>query len=270
MELDLKSLKTFLLDGDGVLYEENRPFPGINRFFDFLEHRGFRWALLTNNSTQSVNAFRERLARFNVKATNDQIFTSSSVLGAMLAERFGPGAPVYVIGEHGLKQTLRDSGLTVYQDNDVPGQVAAVAAAIDRQLTYQKLQIATRLIRAGAAFVTTNTDRTLPTPEGHIPGSGAVVASLIASTDVTPIVMGKPEPTMYEVALKQMGADPNTTVAIGDRLETDILGGIRAGIKTIFVLSGAGTQGELQSADYAPDLVIKDIATLTDELEKAW
>jgi 4-nitrophenyl phosphatase len=268
MPLDLKSLKTFLLDGDGVLYEEDRPFPGINRFFDLLARYNLQWALLTNNSTKVVDAFRERLAKFNVPATNDQIFTSSSVLGAMLVERFGQGASVYVIGEHGLKQTIRESGLMVYQDNDVPSHVDAVVAAIDRQLTYQKLQTATRLVRNGATFATTNTDRTLPTPDGHLPGSGAVVACLVASTDVTPIVMGKPEPTMYEVALKTMKADPETTVAIGDRLETDILGGIRAGIKTIFALSGAGKREELETVDYAPDLVVNDIAALTHQLEQ--
>lgn len=270
MSLNLKSLKTFLLDGDGVLYEEDRPFPGINRFFDLLAHYGCQWALLTNNSTQTVDAFRERLARFEIVASNEQIFTSSSVLGSMLVDRFGKGAPVYVIGERGLKQTLREAGLAVYQENDIPARAEVVVAAIDRQLTYHKLQVATRLIRAGAAFATTNTDRTLPTPDGHIPGSGAVVASLIASTDVMPVVMGKPEPTMYEVALQKLGSDPNTTVAIGDRLETDILGGIRAGIKTIFVLSGAGRQEELQKVDYAPDHIVADIATLTEQLAEAW
>jgi 4-nitrophenyl phosphatase len=264
----LKTIRTFLLDGDGVLYEEDRPFPGINRFFDLLEERGIQWALLTNNSTKSVDAFREHLAKFNVMTVNEQVFTSSSVLGDMLVDRFGEGAPIYVIGERGLKETLRRAGLTIHYDNDTPEKVTAVVAAIDRQLTYYKLQVATRLIRGGAAFFTTNTDRTLPTPEGHIPGSGAVVASLVASTDVTPIVMGKPEPTMYHVALEKLGADPATTAAVGDRLETDILGGIRAGIKTIFVLGGAGKMEELQQVDYAPDLIVDNIAALTDQLER--
>ncbi len=269
MPLDLRTIKTFLLDGDGVLYEEDRPYPGINRFFDLLEQRGIQWALLTNNSTKNVDAFRERLSKFNVRVVSEQIFTSSSVLGDMLVDRFGKGAAVYIIGERGLKETLREAGLAVFYDNDVPKDVVAVVAAIDRQLSYYKLQVATRLIRGGAAFFTTNTDRTLPTPEGHIPGSGAVVASLVASTDVTPVVMGKPEPTMYQVALQKLGADPRTTAAVGDRLETDILGGIRAGINTIFVLGGAGKLEELQSVDYAPDLVIDNIAALTEQLERA-
>ena len=269
MSLDLKSLKTFLLDGDGVIYEENRPLPGIGRFFQYIEQQGHQWALVTNNSTKAVDAFRERLARFDITATNDQIFTSSSVAGAVLVERYGKGAPIYVIGEYGIKQTLRDAGLAVYQDNDVPQEAVGVVAAIDRQLTYDKLRIATHLIRAGADFFATNTDRTLPTPEGHIPGSGAVIASLTASTDRVPMVMGKPEVAMYEIAMKHFGAAPETTVVIGDRLETDILGGIRAGIKSIFVLCGAGKREELQAVDYEPDLIIDDLDALADALEKA-
>jgi 4-nitrophenyl phosphatase len=267
MTLELHSLKTFLLDGDGVLYKENQPLPGLQRFFAYLEKHGHQWALLTNNSTGLVDAFQKRLASFDIQATRDQIFTSSTVAGSVLLERYGEGAPVYVVGEYGLKRILREAGLTVYHDNDTPDEVVGVVAAIDRHLTYQKLKMATRLIRRGADFIATNTDRTLPTPEGHIPGSGSVIAALTASTDREPTVMGKPETAMYLQAMKRFGATPETTVIIGDRLETDIWGGIRAGIKSIFVLCGAGTKDELQQVDYEPDLVVQDLEALTDALE---
>ncbi|MDY7040496.1 MAG: HAD hydrolase-like protein, partial [Chloroflexota bacterium] len=133
-------------------------------------------------------------------------------------------------------------------------------------VTYDKLRRATLLIRAGARFIGTNPDRTFPSEEGIVPGNGAILAAIETATDVTPLTIGKPEPTLFQMALKRMSADPAHTAVIGDRLETDILGGINAGLLTILVLSGVVTHADLVASDVRPHLVFEDI----DHLRQAW
>jgi len=267
--MDLDRIETLLIDGDGVLWRDDRPIPGLGRFFDILRLRGIRWALLTNNNTRVVHEYLNKLAGFGIQADMGQIFTSSTATAAYLMKRYGPGAPVHAVGMRGVIETLQDAGFLVSFGEEMPDHdVVAVAAGMDRNLTYDKAKVATRLILGGAEFVATNTDGTYPTPEGLSPGTGMTIGALRGTTGVTPTVIGKPEQAIFTAALEAMTADKATTAMIGDRLETDILGAQRLGIPTIGVLTGVTTREEMAESDIQPDVVYESITELAEVLEQ--
>jgi 4-nitrophenyl phosphatase len=173
-----------------------------------------------------------------------------------------PGALVYPIGEDGVRQALLDNGLRL-SDGD---QADFVVGGWDHGISFRKLSEATLLIRAGARFIGTNPDRTWPSERGLLPGTGATLAYLQAATDVEPLIIGKPKRHMFDAALAAMGADPIHTAMIGDRLETDILGGQRVGLRTILVLTGVSNEATLAASSVKPDWVFQNI----QELTRAW
>ena len=268
--MDLAQIKTFLIDGDGVLWRGDKAIPGLARFMDVLAARDMRWALLTNNNTRTVGDYITKLAGFGVPVDAGIIFSSSTVTADYLRERYGYGAPVHAVGMRGLTETLADAGFTLTHGEKAPQhEVVAVAAGMDRTITHEKIQIAMRLILAGAEFVATNTDGTYPTPEGLAPGTGMVIGALQATTGVTPVIIGKPQRAIFDQAMKALGADPATTAMIGDRLNTDILGGQRAGIATIGVLTGVTSPEQMAASPVRPDLIFDSIAGITRLLEEA-
>jgi len=181
---------------------------------------------------------------------------------------------VFVIGEDGARQPLLDHGFTLTElyelndDKDNPNMGAnIVVCGKDITLSWDKLATATLNIRAGAQFIGTNADTTLPTERGLTHGNGAILAALHAATGVTPTIIGKPEPIIYQQALALLGVDPAHTVAIGDRLETDILGAVRTGIRSLMVLSGVSTEDDFKTTDYRPTWVMPDIRAVTEALK---
>jgi 4-nitrophenyl phosphatase len=267
--MDLDRLETLLIDGDGVLWRGDRAIPGLDRFFDIVRLRGMRWALLTNNNTRTVGEYLVKLAGFGIEADAGQIFSSSTATADYLKKRYGPGAPVHAVGMSGVIETLQEAGFLVSFGEEMPDHnVVAVAAGMDRSLTFDKAKVATRLILGGAEFVATNTDGTYPSPDGLSPGTGMVIGALRGTTGITPTVIGKPEQAIYTAALETMKADKATTAMIGDRLETDILGARRMGIPTIGVLTGVSTREQMVESDIQPDVVYESIAELAEELEK--
>jgi 4-nitrophenyl phosphatase len=165
-----------------------------------------------------------------------------------------------VVGEPSLKEVLTSYGFQVVDENDP--NVIAVVAGMDRTLSFDKLRIGALLVRRGALFVGTNPDRTFPTPEGLIPGAGSILAALEAATDVTPLIAGKPAPSMFRLALDRLGAKPEEVLCIGDRLETDIAGGQSVGCKTALVLSGVTTLEAAKAWRPAPDVIVPDLSSL--------
>jgi len=268
--MDLNRLETLLIDGDGVLWRGDQALPGLHRFFDIVRLRGMRWALLTNNNTTTVGKYLAKLAGFGIEADAGQIFSSSTGTAAYLKKRYGPGAPVHAVGMSGVIETLQDAGFLVSYGEEMPDHaVVAVAAGMDRALTFNKVKVATRLILGGAEFVATNTDGTYPAADGISPGTGMVIGALQGTTGVTPTVIGKPEQAIYVAALEAMKADKATTAMIGDRMETDILGAQRLGIPTIGVLTGVTTREQMAESDIQPDVVYEGIAELAEVLEKS-
>jgi 4-nitrophenyl phosphatase len=259
---ELSSIKGLIIDMDGVLWRGSEPLPGLAEFFSFMRARGIRFVLATNNSSATETQYAERLASYGAPVALEEIVTSSTATADYLASILPSGSRVYAIGLQGVRDALTQRGFVLGEEDGA----AAVVVGIDWNVTYDQLKTATLLIRAGAKFIGTNPDATYPAPEGIIPGNGALLAAIETATGVKPIVVGKPEPILYQQALRRLHAPLAAIAALGDRLETDILGGIRAGTKTILVMSGVTTPEQLAASDYKPDWVFKDIV----DLVKRW
>jgi 4-nitrophenyl phosphatase len=213
--------------------------------------------LVTNNATRTPLQYVERLAGFGVSVEPWQVINSVDVVTSYMARQYPTGGTVYVIGEEGITKALAEKGFTIGEKN-----VVAVVAGMDRQLSYEKLSRATLLIRSGVPFIGTNPDRTFPVPEGLVPGAGAILAALEAATSVKPLIMGKPSPAIYQLALERLEASAAETLVIGDRLETDIAGAQAIGCRTAVVLSGVATEAEALAWQPQPDIIAKDLTSL--------
>jgi 4-nitrophenyl phosphatase len=257
MQLKLPSeIKSLILDMDGVLWKDNAPIGDPAATITALLASGLTIVYATNNSSKSADQYIEKLTHFGIPAVPEQIITSGMAVSHLLKQRFPQGGPIFAIGESGLFQTLAEHGFHQANEN-----VLAVVSGFDRQLTYEKLSRASLLIRSGAAFYGTNPDTSYPTPEGLVPGAGAILAAIKAATDAIPEIAGKPFPTMIEFALDRLGALPEETLMIGDRLETDILGGQNAKCLTALVLSGVSTAAELENWAQKPTMVMKNLSS---------
>ncbi|MGQ9490807.1 MAG: HAD-IIA family hydrolase [Anaerolineae bacterium] len=254
----LKDLRGFIFDMDGVIYRGNTVLPGAAEFIAALRRAGIPYLFLTNNSTTPPAAVARRLIGMEIPATADDVLGSAEATAAILAaER--PGCAVYVIGEAGIREALSGAGLRLTDDHR---QAEAVVVGMDRDATYARLRDAALAIQRGAAFIATNTDRSLPTEEGLIPGAGALVGMLEIATGVKARAIGKPEPGIFHLALHRLGTPAELTAVVGDRPETDILGGRRAGLRTIAVLTGVGTAEDFAALQPGPDWVFPDLQAL--------
>jgi 4-nitrophenyl phosphatase len=250
----LSSIKAFIIDMDGVLYTGQQRLPGARKFLTCLQDEGVPFILATNNSTLTPQRYMVKLEGMGIEVTEDRILTSGQATALHLSQVASPEASVYAIGEEGLISPLKEQG---FQHGD--DEVDYVVVGLDRQLTYEKLEIAALAIRAGATFIGTNPDTTLPTEQGLVPGTGSTLAALEAATGVSPLIIGKPEPILLELAMEKMALTAEGTAIIGDRLETDILGGKGVGLITILVLSGISDRAELATSPYQPDFVFDGI-----------
>jgi 4-nitrophenyl phosphatase len=258
--MTLVSPRYLITDMDGVLWRGQEPMPGVAEFFRFLRSANIRFVCATNNAATPAAKLAERLQGWGADVTADEIVTSSTATADYLATTLPHGSRLYVIGMEGLRTALLDRGFELAHQEVT--SVAAVVVGIDWSVAYNQFKQAALYIRAGAKFIGTNGDRTFPTPEGIIPGNGSLLALIEAATDVKPIVIGKPEPVLYEMSLKRMNAQPDQTLVLGDRLETDILGAVQLKLKSALVLSGVTTREELARSDYQPDWVFENIADL--------
>jgi len=261
VQLSIAHVRHLIVDMDGVLWRGDQPARGLQEFFAFLQERGIRFVLATNNASKRPDQYVEKLTRMGVEVPLECILTSAYATAAYLSAREPEGTSVYVIGREGLRAALTEQGFTLTEKG-----ARYVVVGWDPDLTWRKLARATLLIRAGAGFIGTNPDVTFPSEEGLVPGNGAQLAALQAATDVTPLVIGKPEPWLYREAMRRMEATPETTAVVGDRLDTDIAGGVRMGLFTILVLSGITTRADLARSAVRPDLVCADVG----ELVQVW
>lgn len=232
-DLSTASIGAFFFDMDGVIYRGHAAIPGAAALIANLQARRIPFLFLTNNATLTAAQFQAKLAAMDILVDEDAIFTSSLATAHWLAGQ--TGARVYVVGESGLREAIAQAGLEVVTDWR---RAAWVAAGLDREATWHSLKDAALAIRAGARFVATNNDATLPTEEGELPGAGAIVAFLRTASGVEPTIVGKPQVAMFEQALARCRVSAAATVMVGDRVETDIVGAQAAGLRTIGVLSG--------------------------------
>ena len=250
-------IRGMILDLDGVLWKDDVPLNDTRAVFTKVRELGLKFVFATNNATRNVDQYVERLTRFGVSPKPWQVVNSGMAVAHLLAQRFPSGGPVYLLGGDGVRTALKEKGF-YHSEHDA----LAVVSSMDRSLDYAKLSKATLLIRSGIPFYGTNPDRTFPTPQGLVPGAGAILALLETASDVKPILGGKPSPAMMDLAMQRLGTSPQETLAIGDRLETDVLGGMNAGCRTALVLSGVATLQDLERWSPKPDLVAQNLAQL--------
>lgn len=251
------AIRALILDMDGVLWRGDQPIGDLKQVFTRINSLGLKVICATNNSTSTPAQFSEKIASMGAMVSPDLILNSAVTTAIYLKQNHPDGGPVYLIGETGLITAFENQGFW-HSDQ----QPLAVVAGMDRQITYEKLAAATHWIRQGVPFIGTNADKTFPQPDGLAPGAGSILAAIEAASDVQPTIIGKPSPFMYQVAMKMTDTTPEETLAVGDRLETDILGGQRAGMRTALVLSGVTTPEQLKSWPNSPDLVAADLTEL--------
>ncbi|MCU0520349.1 MAG: HAD-IIA family hydrolase [Anaerolineae bacterium] len=261
-DLDLGEIRGLICDMDGVLWRGTSPLPGLMNFFALIRDLGLEHVMVTNNSSHTPAQYVAKLAGMGVVTTEDHILSSAVATAHYVAEK-KPGAAVYALGGSGVMEALRMSGLAA---DDGTQTVDFVVMGWDRELTWRKLATATRHILAGAPLVATNPDLTFPLEDALAPGNGAQIAALEAATGIKATVVGKPAPLLYQQALQQMGTAANETLVIGDRLDTDILGGIRLGLPTALVLTGISQRDELSESPIRPTAVFDDLPALV----RAW
>jgi 4-nitrophenyl phosphatase len=254
-------IRALILDMDGVIWRGDQPLGDLPGIFDQINQRGLKVILATNNATLSVDQYLNKLVGFGVQLEKWQVINSAQATGHYLKQKFPQGGHVFIVGENGLREALSESGF-----DQADSDVLAVVTGLDRSLSYEKLNKATKLIRSGAVFIGTNPDPTFPEKDGIAPGTGSILALLEAASEVKPIIIGKPAPEMYRIALDRMQVEPLETLVIGDRLKTDIAGGQALGCRTGLVLTGVTSKADAQTWEPAPDLIAKDLTTLIDLL----
>ncbi|HLI06850.1 MAG TPA: HAD-IIA family hydrolase [Ktedonobacteraceae bacterium] len=256
---------TYLIDLDGVIYRGNTLLPGAKAFINWLDEHHKKYLFLTNNSFASEEEILDKLKNLGIFTDAQHMLSAGEAAVQNIARRF-PGASVYLVGEQPMLNLLHAYSLNV-APLDAPG-ADVVLVGLDRQFDYEKLKGAVRAVRGGAAFIAINRDPLLPVVGDLIPGCGAMVAAIEASSDRSPEVVGKPQPMLLQEAMRILHSQPEETVMIGDSLDVDIAGGIAAGTRTLLVLSGRSSRADLRTTPFKPDYVYPDIAAVVAELEK--
>jgi NagD protein len=246
----------YLIDMDGVIYRGHDLIPGADVFIQELRSQNIPFLFLTNNSQRTRRDVATRLQRLGITVEEEHVFTCAMATARFLAQQ-KPQGTAYVIGEGGLLTALHTNGYAIV-DHDPD----YVVVGEGRTFTFEMAEAAVNMIRGGAKLIATNLDPHCPTQSGSRPGCGALVALLEAATGVRAFSVGKPSPVMMRAACKELGLSTGQVVMIGDTMETDILGGVQLGCKTVLVLSGGTRREDLRHYAYRPDLVVDSIASL--------
>jgi NagD protein len=250
----------WLTDMDGVLVHEGVPVPGAQEFIQALEKSGKRYLVLTNNSIYTPRDLQARLRVGGIDVPAESIWTSALATAQFLDSQ-RPGGTAHVVGEAGLTTALHQIGY-VLTDNDPD----YVVLGETRTYSFTAITRAIRLINNGARFIATNPDPTGPSNEGALPATGAVAALITKATGVEPYFVGKPNPLMMRSALNAVNGHSESTAMVGDRMDTDVVAGIEAGLETILVLSGVTGRHQVDRFPYRPSRIVDSVADLVDEI----
>lgn len=248
----------YLIDMDGVIYRGSELIPGADQFVHRLQRENIPFLFLTNNSQRTRRDVAMKLSRMGVPVDERHVFTCAMATARYLS-RHHPGGTAFVIGEGGLLTALHRNGYSV-----VDRSPDFVVVGEGRTVTLEVLETAVQMILDGAKLIATNLDPNCPTSTGTRPGCGATIAYLETATGSRSMSIGKPSPIMMRAARKELGLTTSQTIMIGDTMETDILGGVQMGYRTILTLSGGTKQSDIERYPYRPDLVIDSIGTLAD------
>ena len=258
MTSERKAPEFWLTDMDGVLVHEDHALPGAADFLARLVERQRRFLVLTNNSIFTPRDLAARLARSGLDVPEQSIWTSALATADFLHSQ-KPGGTAFVIGEAGLTTALYEVGYTL-TDRDAD----YVVLGETRTHSFETITKAIRLIGKGARFIATNPDVTSPSPEGPLPATGSVAAMIAKATGAQPYFVGKPNPMMFRSAMNRIDARSESTVMIGDRMDTDVIAGIEAGLETILVLTGSTKQEQIARFPYRPSRVLNSIADVIE------
>jgi len=255
-EPTLPGIATFLMDMDGVLVRGAQLIPGADEFIARLRARHIPFLILTNNSLYTQRDLQARLTRVGLHVEPQELFTSALATAQFLHSQ-KPNGSAYVIGEAGLTTALHDVGYVL--TDSAPDYVV-----LGETLSYSfvRLTQATRLVAEGARFIATNPDVNGPSEGGLVPATGAVAELVAAATGVKPYFVGKPNPLMMRAALRQLGGHSESSVMIGDRMDTDIVAGTEAGMATILVLSGVTAREQVHRFPYRPSVIVESVASI--------
>jgi len=255
-----REIRSWLMDMDGVFVHEEQAIPGADRFIRRLRETGTPFLVLTNNSIYTRRDLAARLAASGLDVPEESIWTSALATARFLEDQ-RPGGSAFVIGEAGLTTALHEAGYTLTErapDYVVLGET--------RTYSLERITLAIRLIVNGARFIATNPDPTGPSPDGPTPATGSVAALISHATSVQPYFVGKPNPLMMRSALNAIDAHSETTAMIGDRMDTDIVSGLEAGLETVLVLTGVTTRAEAERFPYRASRIAESVAALAEEI----
>src|ERR1700761_2499620 len=255
-------VECWLTDMDGVLVHENEPVPGASQLLKQWRDQDKPYLVLTNNSIFTPRDLSARLAESGLIVPEDRIWTSALATADFLAQQI-PGGSAFVIGESGMTTALHEAGFIMTErspDYVVVGET--------RNYSFEAITKAIRLIGEGSRFIVTNPDATGPSPNGPLPATGSVAALISKATGKEPYVVGKPNPMMFRSAMNKIGAHSENTGMIGDRMDTDIVAGIEAGLHTVLVLTGISDRAEIERYPFRPDEVLDSVADLLDQGEE--
>lgn len=255
---DRRPIESWLTDMDGVLIHEGVPIPGADAFLKKLREAERPFLVLTNNSIYTARDLHARLKRMGLDVPVENIWTSAMATAQFVNEQ-RPGGSAYVIGEAGLTTALHDVGY-ILTDHDPD----FVILGETRTYSFEAMTKAVRLINDGARFIATNPDNVGPSTEGALPATGSVAALITAATKKKPYFVGKPNPLMMRAGLNVLGAHSETSAMIGDRMDTDVLAGLEAGMRTFLVLTGVTQADEIDRYPFRPSKVVDSIADLVD------
>ncbi len=256
----MAEIRSWLLDMDGVLVREEHAIPGADRFLARLSELGIPFLLLTNNSIYTRRDLAARLALNGIDVPEDSIWTSALATASFLDSQ-RPGGSAFVIGEAGLTTALHDVGYVLTErDPDY------VVLGETRTYSFERITTAIRLVAEGARFIATNPDPTGPSPNGPLPATGSVAALISRATGVEPYFVGKPNPLMMRSALNAIEAHSETTAMVGDRMDTDVVTGLEAGMHTVLVLTGSTLREQADRFPYRPSRIVESVADLVDGL----
>jgi NagD protein len=254
----VKNIETWLTDMDGVLVHENTALPGASEFIETLKANNRRFLVLTNNPIYTPRDLSARLSRSGIEVPEENIWTSALATADFVA-RTVPRGSAYVIGEAGLTTALHEAGYILSDSNP-----DYVILGETRTYSFEAITTAIRLILGGARFICTNPDATGPSENGVLPAAGSVAALVTKATGREPYFVGKPNPIMFRTALNRVGGHSETTAMIGDRMDTDVVAGVEAGLNTFLVLSGITSRDEVETYPFRPDKVLDGIKDLID------
>ena len=255
-----REIRSWLMDMDGVLVHEEEAVPGADRCLAALREHGRPFLVLTNNSIYTRRDLAARLRTSGLEVPEEAIWTSALATARFLEDQ-RPGGSAFVIGEAGLTTALHQSGYTLTERNP-----DYVVLGETRTYSFERITQAIRLVAAGARFIATNPDPTGPAPDGPLPATGSVAALISRATGVDPYYVGKPNPLMMRSALNAISAHSESTAMIGDRMDTDVVSGLEAGLHTILVLSGVATREAAERFPYRASRIVDSVADLVDEV----